>query len=156
MWLVILMMSIIFHISYYLSYTQVSRRRKALANNSLAKIKSSRTKLYNTEQSFLKTDLSLIKNALKPLAKSVLIQLGLTAPASATGAGIQKKVFRSGITTLTISNKEMDAIKKIIKSLESLLIESVRKAIKNEAEDQKDSFPDMLLGTIGTTLFGNI
>ena len=60
------------------------------------------------------------------------------------------------MTALTISNKEMDDIKKIIKSLESLLIESVSKAIKNEAEDQKDSFPDMLLGTIGTTLFGNI
>ena len=50
----------------------------------------------------------------------------------------------------------MDDIKKIIKSLESLLIESVSKAIKNEAEDQKDSFPGMLLGTLGTTLFGNI
>ena len=60
------------------------------------------------------------------------------------------------MTTLTISNKEMDDIKKIIKSLESLLIESVSKAIKNEAEDQKDSFPGMLLGTLGTTLFGNI
>ena len=50
----------------------------------------------------------------------------------------------------------MDDIKKIIKSLESLLIESVSKAIKNEAEDQKDSFPGMLLGTLGTTLSGNI
>ena len=49
-----------------LSYTQVSRRRKALANNSIAKIKSSKTQLYNTRQSFLKTDLPLIKNALKP------------------------------------------------------------------------------------------
>ena len=49
-----------------LSYTQVSRRRKALANNSIAKIKSSKTQLYNTGQSFLKTDLPLIKNALKP------------------------------------------------------------------------------------------
>ena len=60
------------------------------------------------------------------------------------------------MTALTISNKEMDDIKKIIKSLESLLIESVSKAIKNEAEDQKDSFPGMLLGTLGTTLSGNI
>ena len=139
-----------------LSYTQVSRRRKALANNSIAKIKPSKTQLYNTGQSILKTDLSLIKNALKLLAKSVLIQLGLIAPASATGAGIQKKVFGSGMTALTISNKEMDDMKKIIKSLESLLTESVSKAIKNEAEDQKDLFPGMLLGTLGTTLFGNI
>ena len=60
------------------------------------------------------------------------------------------------MTALTISNKEMDYMKKIIKSLESLLTESVSKAIKNEAEDQKDLFPGMLLGTLGTTLFGNI
>ena len=60
------------------------------------------------------------------------------------------------MTALTISNKEMDDMKKIIKSLESLLTESVSKAIKNEAEDQKDLFPGMLLGTLGTTLFGNI
>ena len=35
-----------------------------------------------------KTVLPLIKNVLKPLAKSVLILLGLTAAASATDAGI--------------------------------------------------------------------
>ena len=32
-------------------------------------------------------------NVLKPLAKSVLIPLGLTAAASATDAAIQKKMF---------------------------------------------------------------
>ena len=39
----------------------------------------------------LKTGLPLIKNVIKPLAKSVLIPLGLTAAASAADAGIQKK-----------------------------------------------------------------
>ena len=39
----------------------------------------------------LKAGLPLIKNVIKPLAKSVLISLGLTAAASAAGAGIQKK-----------------------------------------------------------------
>ena len=39
----------------------------------------------------LKTGLSLIKNVIKPLAKSVLIPLGLTAAASAADAGIHKK-----------------------------------------------------------------
>ena len=39
----------------------------------------------------LKTGLPLIKNVIKPLAKSVLIQLGLTAAAFAADAGIHKK-----------------------------------------------------------------
>ena len=59
-----------------------------------------------------------MKNLLKPLAKSLLIPLGLTAAASATDAVIHKKIFGSGITTLIISNKEMNDIMKIIKSLE--------------------------------------
>ena len=48
-----------------------------------------------------------MKNVVKPLAKSVLILLGLTVGASATDAAIHKKIFESGITTLTISNEEM-------------------------------------------------
>ena len=39
----------------------------------------------------LKTGLPLIKNVIKPLAKSVSIPLGLTAAASAVDAGIHKK-----------------------------------------------------------------
>ena len=39
----------------------------------------------------LKTGLPLVKNVIKPLAKSVLIPLGLTAAASVAGAGIHKK-----------------------------------------------------------------
>ena len=42
----------------------------------------------------LKTRLPLIKNTIKPLAKSVLIPLGLTATASAADAGIHKKNIR--------------------------------------------------------------
>ena len=38
--------------------------------------------------SLLKTGLPLMKNVIKPLAKSVLIPLGLTAAASAADAGI--------------------------------------------------------------------
>ena len=75
----------------------------------------------------LKTGLPLIKNVIKPLAKSVLIPLGLTAAASATDAGIYKKILGSGnTTTLIISNDEMKDIK-IVKSLEdsSLLPEGV-------------------------------
>ena len=39
----------------------------------------------------LKTGLPLIKNVIKPLAKSVLIPLGLTVAASAADAWIHKK-----------------------------------------------------------------
>ena len=43
---------------------------------------------------FLRTRLSLIKSVIPPLAKSVLIPLGLTASASAADAGIHKKILR--------------------------------------------------------------
>ena len=75
----------------------------------------------------LKPGLPLMKNILKPLAKSVLIPLGLTAVALATDAAIYKKMFGSGTTTLIISKKEMNDILKIIKSFEEsgLLIKRV-------------------------------
>ena len=56
-------------------------------------------------ETLLKNGLPLMKSALKSLAKSVLIPLGLAAAASATDAIIQKKMFRSGVTTLIISNE---------------------------------------------------
>ena len=54
--------------------------------------------------SLLKTGLPLIGNVFKPIAKSVLIPLRLTAVKSATDATIHKKMFGSGATTLIISN----------------------------------------------------
>ena len=51
--------------------------------------------------------IGLMENVLKPLAKSVLIPLGLTAAASAKDPAIHKKVFGSGMTTLIISNDEI-------------------------------------------------
>ena len=61
----------------------------------------------------LRTGLPLIKNVIKPLAKSLLIPLGLTAAASAADAGIHKKILRSGNTTLIISNEEMNDVTKV-------------------------------------------
>ena len=67
----------------------------------------------------LKTGLPLMKSVITPLAKSVLIPLGLTAAASAADAGMHKKILGSGgHTTLIISNKDMEDLIKIIKSLE--------------------------------------
>ena len=62
-----------------------------------------------------------MKNVNKPLAKSVLIPLGLTAAASAADAGIRKKFLGSGTTTLIISNDEIEDIIKIVKSIEVLV-----------------------------------
>ena len=42
----------------------------------------------------LKTGLPLMKSVITPLAKSLLISLGLTAAASAADAGIHKKNIR--------------------------------------------------------------
>ena len=69
-----------------------------------------------------------MKNVLKPLAKSVLIPLGLTAATSATDSTIYKKIFGSGNTKLIISVDEVNDVMKIIKSLEEsgLLIKGIR------------------------------
>ena len=77
-----------------------------------------------------------MKNVLKSLAEIVLIPLGLIASASATDAAIFNKVFGSSVTTLIISNEEMNCIMKIVKSLEEfgLLIKGVSETIKNEAK----------------------
>ena len=81
-------------------------------------------------------------SVLKPSAKNILKQLGLTTATSTTDATIHKKMLGSGFTTLIISNKEMNDIMKIVKSLEEsrLLIKSVSKTITNEAKKQKEDF----------------
>ena len=113
----------------------------------------------------LKTRLPLIKNVIKPLAKSVLITLGLTAAASAADAGIHKKILGSGkhkqnnnTTTLIISNDEMKDIIEIVKSLEDsgLSLKGVSETIENDSKEQKGWFLSMLLGTLGASLLGNI
>ena len=61
---------------------------------------------------------SSMKNVPTPLAKSILVPLGLTVTASATDAAIQKKKFCSGMTTLIFSNEKIDDIMKTVNSLE--------------------------------------
>ena len=99
-----------------------------------------------------------MKNVIKPLAKSVLIPLGLTGAASAADAGIHKKILGSGTTTLIIPNDEMEDIIKIVKSFEDsgLLLKGVSETTQNEAKEQKRGFLSMLLGTLGASLLGNI
>ena len=65
-------------------------------------------------------------------------------------------MFGSGNTKLIISNKGMNDIMKIIKSLQEsdLLIKDVSEEIKNEAKEEKGGLLGMLLGTLGATLLG--
>ena len=84
-----------------LTNRQVANLRKAFANYLSTDIKLSKTQLSKMIQSggflgrllgpLLKAGLPLIKNVIKPLSKSVLIPLGLTAAASAADAGIHKE-----------------------------------------------------------------
>ena len=116
-----------------LTNRQVTNLRKAFANYLLTDIKLSKNRLSKMIQlggflgrllgPLLKTGWPLINNVIKPLAKKVLIPLGLTVAASATDAGIHKKILGSGhyhhsSTTLIISHDEMEHITKIVKSLE--------------------------------------
>ena len=162
-----------------LTNRQVANLCKAFADKSSADIKLSKTQISKMIQSggflgrllgpLLKTGLPLMKNVIKPLAKSVLIPLGLTAAASTADAGIHKKILGSGhrpsssashnnITILIISNDEIKDIIEIVKSLRdsSLLPERVWETIQNEANQQRGGFLSMLLGTLAASLLGNI
>ena len=74
-----------------------------------------------------------------PLAKSVLVPLGLEAAASARDEGIQKEFFGSVTTIFLFSDEGLNGIMKIIKSLEEsgLLIKDVREMVENEVKEQK-------------------
>ena len=67
-------------------------------------------------------------------------------------------MLASGVTTLMISNKEMNDIMKIVRSLEEsgLLIKGVSETIKNETKEQKRGFLGILLASLGASLLGNL
>ena len=93
-----------------------------------------------------------------PFTKNILAPLGIADAASAIDVGIQKKLHGSGITTLKISNEEMNDIMKIVQAFEDLniLLKRVNKTIKNETKEQKEGFLGMLLGTLGSSLLRNM
>ena len=90
-----------FPLKLLLTNRQVANLRKAFTNHLSADIKLSKTRLSKMIQSggflgrslgpLLKTGLPLIKIVIKPLDKSVLIPLGLTAASSPADPGIHKK-----------------------------------------------------------------
>ena len=153
-----------------LTNRQVANIRKAFANRLSTDIKLSKTQLSKMIQSggflgkllgpLLRPGLPLIKIVIKPLTKSVLVPLGLTAAASAADAGIHKKILGSGHnnTLLIISNNEMDGILKIIKSLEDfgVSLKGVSETIQNETKELRGGFLSTLLGTLGASLLGDL
>ena len=56
-------------------------------------------------------------------------------------------MFGSGNTKLIISNEQMNDFMEIVKEEPGLLIKCVSKNIKNEANEQKGGFLNMILGT---------
>ena len=92
---------------------QVANLRKVFANYLSTDVKLSKTQISKMIQSrgflgriigqLLKTGLLLMKNAIKLLAKSVLIPSGLTAAASASDTGTHKKNLRIRSSSLRLS-----------------------------------------------------
>ena len=87
----------------FLTTRQATKLRNVIENNMSTDIKLSKAQISKIIVSggflgkllgpLLKTGLPLIKNIIKPLAKSVLIPLELTAATSAADAGIQRKKY---------------------------------------------------------------
>ena len=147
----------------FLTQRQITKLRNNIDNNLQTDIKLSKAQISKIIQSgglsgklfgpLLKNGLPLLKSVIKPLGL-----LGLTAASSAIDAGVQKKVCDSGTTTLVISNKEMNDIKKIVQASENsgILLKGVTKTIKNETKEQKGGFLSMLLSTLGASLLGDL
>ena len=128
-----------------LTTRQNTKLRNAINNNLTTDIKLSKAQIKNIIQSggLLGKLLSklvgpLMKVAL-PLAKNVLVPLGLTAAMSAIDGSMQKKIHGSGVK-LIIEQKDINDIMKIIKALENsgILLKGVKQLkmkLKNKEVD---------------------
>ena len=104
---------------------QVRNLRKAFSNHLPTDIKLSKPQISRMARwrgfldrllgPLLKTELQLMKIVIRPLAKSVLIPLGLTAAGSAADAGIHKKISGSGHQNSTTLIYQMIKWKALLK-----------------------------------------
>ena len=146
-----------------LTTRQNTKLRNAINNNLATDIKLSKAQIKKLIQSggFLGKLLSKLAGPLMkvamPLAKNVLVPLGLTAAMSAIDGSIQKKIRGSGVK-LTIEEEDMKDIMKIIEALENsgILFKGVSKTIENQTKEQRGGFLSMLLSTLGASLLGNL
>ena len=140
-----------------------TKLRNVINNNLATDIKLSKAQIKKLIQSggFLGKLLSKLAGPLMkvamPLAKDVLAPLGLTAAMSAIDGSIQKNIHGSGVK-LIIEQEEINDITKIIEALENsgILLKGLSKRIENETKEQRGGFLIMLLGTLGTSLLGNL
>ena len=136
-----------------LTTRQTTKLRNGIENNMSTDVKLSKAQISKVIQSggflgkllgpLLRTGLPLMKNVIKPLAKSVLTPSGLTAAMSALDARIQKKIFSgSGTTTLVISSEDINDIMKIVQALEesNILLKGVLKQLKIKQNNEKEGF----------------
>ena len=138
----------------YMKVIQSLENRLILLKGTTRKITSQEEGFLNFLRPLMTACSPLMKMALTPLVKKVLVPLGLSAGMSTADAAIQKNIYGSGARALIISNEEMEDIMKIIKSLEEsgLLIKRIGETIKNEVKEQKGGFLPMILGTFASLL----
>lgn len=130
-------------------------------------VKLSKTQLHKVTQEggFLGSTLSKF---LVPLAQNVLGPLGITA-ASAIDGAIQNKMHGRGILnndnddndydiSISIKEKELKDILKIMKSLEEngVFTEGISDTVKQKVNKQKGGLLSLLLGTLASSILGNI
>ena len=133
---------------------KILQNREFFWKKTSGKFTSQKAGIINFIGPLMSAGLTLMKNVLTLLGKSILVPLGFTATASITNAGIQKKIFGPGATELIISNEEMEGIIKIVKSLKEsiFLIKAISKTINNKARERKDGFLPVLLGILAASI----
>ena len=127
--------------------TQYNRLNVKLSNSQLNKLKSA-----------IKNETEVIRGISPNMIGDSNDETHFTAAASAADAEIHKKILGSGNTTLIISNKDIEDLIEIVKSLEDsgLLLKGVTESVQNEVKEQKGGFRSMLLGTLGASLLRNL
>ena len=148
----------------HLTQKQVEKLIDKIENNMSTDIKLSKVqinKIIKEGGNLGRLLMSFLPESIKPaisIGRNILAPLGLSATMSATDAAIQKKMYCSGITTLIISNDDIDDLIKIVTALEEhdVLLKGTSKTIKNETKEQRGGFLRMLLGTLGASLLGNL
>lgn len=112
---------------------------------------------------------STLSKFLVPLAQNVLGPLGITTAASAIDGTIQNKMHGRGILnndnddndydiSISIKEKELKDILKIMKSIEEngVFIEGISDTVKQKVNKQKGGLLSLLLGTLASSILGNI
>ena len=133
--------------------------RGILFKGTTRKIASQGGGFLNFLRPLMTAGLQLMNGLFTPLAKSVLLPLGLSAGMSAADAAttttatittMTAKKSGTWVTALIISNEQMEDITKIAKSFEEwrLLIKGISEAIKNETKEQKGKFRPILFGIL--------